>query len=142
MSKTTKPDCEYQSKKYKEGQIPSIFCQYKETEGIYYIDCDYEQEEEECPIKKLLEGNRRLKGQLEQATKSTINNHSYASDMENKVIELESKLRQSEEVLDEANNLITDYLCSEEYCSLDVSLIADFFMKLQQVLQRYKGDNK
>lgn len=56
--------------------------------------------------------------------------------------QLKDQFKQRDEVIDEADSLITDYLCSEEYCSLDVPLVANLFMKLKQTLQRYRGDNK
>lgn len=113
MCKSTKPDCEYQSKKYHHGQIPSIQCDYKISQGFYSSYCDYEQEEEDCPIKKLLEENQQLKEQL----------------------------KQSEEVIDEINKFIEDNgICKEmaEACRMyDVNGI-----EVYEILQRYKGDNK
>ncbi len=51
------------------------------------------------------------------------------------------KLDQRDKAIKKANNLIIDYLCSEEYCGLNAPSIADLFMNVQQCFKN-KKDNK
>lgn len=68
-------------------------------------------DEVKCNSSKVLKENRQLKEQLDQATKSTINSHKYASNTEDRLIELEEQLKQRNEVIVE----IREYCNSEKF---------------------------
>ena len=82
---------------------------------------------------KVLKENRQLKEQLDQATKSTINSHRYASNTEDRLIELEEQLKQRDEVIDEA---IKKTKVVKEH---KFDLIGR--QEILETLQKYKGDN-
>lgn len=90
-------------------------------------------DEVKCNSSKVLKENRQLKEQLDQATKSTINSHRYASNTEDRLIELEEQLKQRDEVIDEA---IKKTKVVKEH---KFDLIGR--QEILETLQKYKGDN-
>lgn len=114
-----------------QSNIPYDYCRSEGTEDNLYqnwLDEDSWQYKTLNYIEQLRQENQQLKE----------NNQA----MQLEMARTWEKLNRRDEVIDEANNLITNYLCSEEYCGLDVPLIGDFFMNLKKILQKYKGDNK
>ncbi len=91
---------------------------------------------------KLYNAVIELKEQLVNNSKINVADHKYASNCEDKVIELESQLKQRDEVIDEAIKYINHVQYDPELRSHVFGITFAGTMKLLEILQKYKGDNK
>lgn len=85
-------------------------------------------------IRELKQENEQLKEQLTNNSKINIADHKYASECEDKIIELENQLKQRDEVIDGTIELLTKILDRKAFVYSDLRQIVD-------KLQKCKGDN-
>lgn len=57
------------------------------------------------------------------------------------IILLANYIKEQKQMINEADDAIVNYLCTEEYCGLYAPLLPDLFLKIRQMLKKYKGDN-
>lgn len=85
-------------------------------------------------IRELKQENKQLKEQLTNNSKINLADHKYASSCEDKIIELEYKIKQRDEVIDEAIEFARDYDFAHNN-------VLNFYNGVLNRLQKYKGDN-
>lgn len=90
-------------------------------------------------IRELKQENEQLKEQLTNNSKINIADHKYASECEDKIIELENQLKQRDGVIDELEEFLKAFHNYEnrfKWCEQDY---IDTIEKFEEILQKYKG---
>ena len=78
-------------------------------------------------ITNLQQENERLKQLNENASKVCVAEHKYG-------VEKAEEARDYKSRCEKANKIITDFMCTEEYCSVDSVAIAENYMEIQKAL--------
>lgn len=111
---------------------------------IYKLETKFSKQrnlykEVQADIIELQQESKQLKELLTNNSKINIADHKYASECEDKIIELENQLKQRDGVIDELEEFLKAFHNYEnrfKWCEQDY---IDTIEKFEEILQKYKG---